>query len=107
MRDTLEIRGYVMRRRDSRKIRALHYASAAELATPLADNHMKFSGPEVSRSLVVAARNHGVDLILKDNEASPPKALANVDSLLEEGIHLLIEYQLNECRRPDHCHGVR
>jgi ribose transport system substrate-binding protein len=92
---TLERRGYVMRREDSRKYSRTPLRKRCRIGYAAADNHMKFSD-EVSRSLVVAARNHGVDLILKDNEASPPKALANVDSLLEEGIHLLIEYQLNE-----------
>ena len=92
---TLEKRGYVMRRQGSRKYSRTPSRKRFRIGYAAADNHMKFSD-EVSRSLVVAARNHGVDLIVKDNEASPPKALANVDSLLEEGIHLLIEYQLNQ-----------
>jgi ribose transport system substrate-binding protein len=91
---TLEKRGYVMRRAGSRKYSRTPVRKRFRIGYAAADNHMKFSD-EVSRSLVVAARNHGVDLIVKDNEANPPKALANVDSLLEEGIHLLIEYQLN------------
>jgi ribose transport system substrate-binding protein len=92
---TLEKRGYVMRRLGSRKYSRTPLRKRFRIGYAAADNHMKFSD-EVSRSLVVAARTHGVDLIVKDNEASPPKALANVDSLLEDGIHLLIEYQLNE-----------
>lgn len=92
---TLERRGYVMRREGSRKYSRTPARKRFRIGYAAADNHMRFSD-EVSRSLVVAARNHGVDLLFRDNEASPPKALANVDSLLEEGIHLLIEYQLNE-----------
>lgn len=92
---TLEKRGYVMRRPGSRKYSRTPVRKRFRIGYAAADNHMKFSD-EVSRSLVVAARNHGVDLIAKDNEAHPPKALANVDSLLHNGIHLLIEYQLNE-----------
>jgi len=92
---TLERRGYVMRRQGSRKYSRTPLRKRFRIGYAAADNHMRFSD-EVSRSLVVAARNHGVDLLLRDNEASPPKALANVESLLEEGIHLLIEYQLNE-----------
>lgn len=92
---TLEKRGYVMRRPGSRKYSRTPVRKRFRIGYAAVDNQMKFSD-EVSRSLVVAARNHGVDLIVKDNEANPPKALANVDSLLNEGIHLLIEYQLNE-----------
>jgi len=92
---TLEKRGYVMRLEGSRKYRRTPPRKRFRIGYAAADNHIKFSD-EVSRSLAVAARTYGVDLILKDNEASPPKALANVDALLQEGIHLLIEYQLNE-----------
>lgn len=92
---TLEKRGYVMRRPGSRKYSRTPLRKRFRIGYAAADNHIKFSD-EVSRSLVVAARNHDVELLLKDNEASPAKALANVNSLLEEGIHLLIEYQSNE-----------
>jgi len=92
---TLEKRGYVMRRPGSRKYSRTPLQKRYRIGYAAADNRIRFSD-EVSRSLVVAARNHGVDLILKDNEASPAKALANVDALLAAGIHLLIEYQLNE-----------
>src|SRR5262249_14434912 len=35
-------------------------------------------------------------LIVRDNELSPQKTLANLDILLKEKVALLIEYQLNE-----------
>ncbi len=92
---TLEKRGYVMRRLGGKKFVRTPARKRYRIGYAALDNSMKFCA-NVTRSMVLAARNYGIDLVVKDNETSPPKTLANLDSLLEEGIHLLIEYQANE-----------
>src|SRR5947207_2338790 len=59
---TLEKRGYVMRRQGSRKYSRTPLRKRFRIGYAAADNHMRFSD-EVSRSLVVAARNHGIDML--------------------------------------------
>ena len=93
---TLDKRGYVMRSGNSKKYRRTPAHKRFRIGyAALGDNLLKFS-QEISGGLVLAARRGGVDLIVRDNELSPQKALTNADILLKGKIHLLIEYQLNE-----------
>jgi ribose transport system substrate-binding protein len=93
---TLEKRGYVMRRGGSKKyVRTPHHKRYRIGYAALGDRALRLS-QEISRGMVLAARNAGIELIVRDNELSPQKTLANLDILLKEGVALLIEYQLNE-----------
>ncbi len=89
---TLEKRGYVSRAAGAKRFR---------LTPPRKRFRIGYAalGPdgscseEIARSLVLAARTQGIDLIVRDNDFSPPKALANLDAFLEERVHLVIEHQ--------------
>jgi ribose transport system substrate-binding protein len=92
---TLEKRGYVMRRPGSRKYRYTPANRRFRIGYAALDNRAVFSD-SICRSMVLASRKAGIDLVVKDNELSPQKALANVDILIEEKINLLVEYQRDE-----------
>ena len=51
---------------------------------------------EVQASLVWAAKNEDVELIVLDNRRSPKIALRNADHLIREKVDLVIEYQTDE-----------
>jgi len=92
---TLEKRGYVMRRGNAKRFSLVTPRKRCRIGYAAMDESMRFCS-EVTRGMVLAARRQGVDLILRDNEQSPPRILANVDELLEQGIQLLVEHQSNE-----------
>jgi ribose transport system substrate-binding protein len=92
---TLEKRGYVMRRPGSRKYRYTPAHRRFRLGYAALDNRAVFSDA-ICRSMVLASRKAGIELVVRDNELSPQKALANVDILIEQKINLLIEYQRDE-----------
>ena len=93
---TLEKRGYVMRRPGSRKYRHTPTHRRFRIGYAALDNRAVFSDA-ICRSLVVAARKAGIDLVVKDEERlSPQKALAKADILIEAKINLLVEYQRDE-----------
>jgi ribose transport system substrate-binding protein len=92
---TLEKRGYVMRRPGSRKYRYTPAHRRFRIGYAALDNRTVFSDA-ICRSMVLASRKAGIELLVKDNELSPQKALANVDILIEEKINLLVEYQRDE-----------
>jgi ribose transport system substrate-binding protein len=91
---TLETRGYVMR--PSRQKRYLLVPNRKGYRIGYAAlGRIRFA-KEVSWSIISAARKRGIELIVRNNELSPAKALLNVDELIAEKIHLLIEYQWHE-----------
>ncbi len=92
---TLEKRGYVARRPGRKKYTRTPMRTRYRIGYAALDNSVMFSDT-ISRSMVVAARNAGIDLIMKDNELNPQKALANVDMLLQEKVQLMIIYQRDE-----------
>lgn len=92
---TLEKRGYVERHQETKKYTRTPPRRHFRMGYAAAINKARFSA-DVTHSIVMAARDADVDLIIKDNEMSSQKALANTDILLEEKINLLIEFQLNE-----------
>jgi len=92
---TLEKRGFVTRHPGAKKFSRTPVRKRFRIGYAALDNSMKFCA-QVSHSIAVAARTRDVALIVRDNEMNAPKTLANVDALMEEGIHLLIEYQTNE-----------
>jgi len=51
---------------------------------------------EVQSSLIWAARNEDVELIVLDNRRSAKVALRNADQLIREKVDLVVEYQTNE-----------
>ena len=55
---------------------------------------------EVQAGLVKAAEREGVDLIIVDNRYQPKTALRNAESLVREGVHLVIEFQTDEAVAP-------
>lgn len=93
---TLEQRGYVSRTARAKRFRLTPPRKRFRVGYARLGHDCPYS-EEVSRSMVLAARVHGIDLIVRDNEFSPPKALANVDAFLEERVHLVIEHQWSEC----------
>lgn len=92
---TLEKRGYVQRQDGTKKYTRTPPRRHFRIGYAAVDDRARFSA-DVTHGIVLAARNSGLDLIVKDNEMNPQKALANTDILLEEKISLLIEFQLNE-----------
>jgi ribose transport system substrate-binding protein len=92
---TLAKRGYVSRRDGSQKYARTSTSKRYRVGYAELDGHNGFSS-EVTRSMVLAARAHDVDLVVKDNEGNPAKALANAEVLLDAGVRLLIEYQMND-----------
>jgi ribose transport system substrate-binding protein len=92
---TLEKRGYVTRRPGRKKYTRTPMRTRYRIGYAALDNSVMFSDT-ISRSMVVAARNAGIDLIMKDNALNPQKALANVDMLLQEKVQLMIIYQRDE-----------
>ncbi len=92
---TLEMRGYVMRLSSSKKFRRTPSTMRCHIGYAAIGDKLRFS-KEVSHGIAVAARMAGIDLIVKNNDLSAQKALANVDILIEGGIDLLIEHQLDE-----------
>lgn len=92
---TLEKRGYVQRQPGTKKYARTPPRRHIRIGYAAVGNRARFSA-DVTHGVVLAARNASLDLIVKDNEMNPQKALANTDILLEEKIRLLIEFQLNE-----------
>ena len=78
---TLEARGYITRRAGGKKYSLVPQRPRYRIGYAALDNRTVFS-ESISGSLILAARNAGIDLLMKDNELAPQKALANVDLLL-------------------------
>ena len=55
---------------------------------------------EVQAGLVKAAEREAVDLVIVDNRYQPKTALRNAESLVREGVHLVIEFQTDEAVAP-------
>ena len=55
---------------------------------------------EVQAGLVKAADREAVDLVIVDNRYQPKTALRNAESLVREGVHLVIEFQTDEAVAP-------
>ena len=55
---------------------------------------------EVQAGLVRAAERERVDLVIVDNRYQPKIALRNAESLVREGVHLVIEFQTDEAVAP-------
>jgi ribose transport system substrate-binding protein len=55
---------------------------------------------EVQAGLVRAAERESVDLVIVDNRYQPKTALKNVEFLVREGVHLVIEFQTDEAVAP-------
>ncbi len=92
---TLEMRGYVMRLPSSKKFRRTPSTMRCRIGYAAVGDKLRFS-KEVSHGIAVAARTAGIELIVRNNELSAQKALANADILIASGIDLLIEHQLDE-----------
>lgn len=92
---TLEARGYVMRRPGSKKYRPAPSTKRFRIGYAAAGDKLGFS-KEITHSIASAARIAGVELIIRDNELSPQRALANAEILLQSRIDLLIEFQLDQ-----------
>ena len=92
---TLEKRGYVMRAEGAKRYRLTPSRKRFRIGYAALGRSCPHS-QEISRGMVLAARACGVDLILRDNEFSPAKALANVDVFLGERVHMVIEHQWSD-----------
>jgi ribose transport system substrate-binding protein len=55
---------------------------------------------EVQASLIRAAEREHIDLVVVDNRYQPKTALRNADSLVREGVNLVIEFQTDEAVAP-------
>jgi ribose transport system substrate-binding protein len=55
---------------------------------------------EVQSGLLAAAEHAGVELIIVDNRYQAKTALRNAESLVREGVHLVIEFQTDEAVAP-------
>ena len=55
---------------------------------------------EVQAGLVKAAEREAVDLVIVDNRYQPKTAIRNAESLVREGVHLVIEFQTDEAAAP-------
>lgn len=55
---------------------------------------------EVQAGLVRAAEREAVDLVIVDNRYQPKTAIRNAESLVREGVHLVIEFQTDEAAAP-------
>ena len=55
---------------------------------------------EVQAGLLRAAERERVDLVIVDNRYQPKIALRNAESLVREGVHLVIEFQTDEAVAP-------
>jgi len=55
---------------------------------------------EVQASLITAAERERVDLVIVDNRYQAKTALRNAESLVREGVHLVIEFQTDEAVAP-------
>lgn len=92
---TLEKRGYVMRR--SRRKQYVLAPARKRFRIGYAALQTSAFHKEVTRGLAAAARRHMVSLVTRTNdEFDVSKALLNADSLIEEKIDLLIEYQYSD-----------
>lgn len=92
---TLEKRGYVMRTEGAKRYRLTPSRKRFRIGYAALGRSCPHS-QEISRGMVLAARAYGVDLLLRDNEFSPAKALVNVDGFLEERVHMVIEHQWSD-----------
>ena len=92
---TLEKRGYVMRAQGAKRFRLTPTRKRFRIGYAALGRACSRS-QEISRGMVLAARALGVDLVMRDNEFSPPKALANLDVFLNERVHLVIEHQWSD-----------
>lgn len=92
---TLEKRGYVMRAEGAKRYRLTPSRKRFRIGYAALGRSCPHSR-EISRGMVLAARACGVDLVLRDNEFSPAKALSNVDVLLGEHVHMVIEHQWSD-----------
>ncbi len=89
---TLEKRGYVSRAAGAKRFRLTAPRKRLRIGYAALGPDGAYS-EEISRSMVLAARAQGIDLIVRDNDFSPPKALANINAFLEQRVHLVIEHQ--------------
>ncbi|MCX6623983.1 MAG: substrate-binding domain-containing protein [Acidobacteria bacterium] len=92
---TLEKRGYVMRTEGAKRFRLTPTRKRFRIGYAALGRACAHS-QEISRGMVLAARALGVDLIFRDNGFSPPKALAHLDSFLEERVHLIVMHQWSD-----------
>lgn len=89
---TLAHRGYILQAKDGTyrhisRPKKLRFGFAGQSAD------MPFS-VEVTNSLIEAAAASGVDLIVLDNKYDGPTAVKNVEELINAGVDLIIEFQV-------------
>jgi ribose transport system substrate-binding protein len=92
---TLEKRGYVTRAAPSKRFKLTPVRKRFRIGYAGLGSDCPYS-KEISHSMVLAARAYGIELSVRDNEFSPPTVLANLNALLEERVHLVIEHQWSE-----------
>lgn len=92
---TLEARGYVMHRGETKKYVRTPVRKTLRVGYAAFDDRLR-SSTDVSHSVITAARNSGIELVTRNNQLDPRKALANASILIEEKVNLLIESQLND-----------
>src|SRR5262249_10330823 len=87
--------GYVTRPRGRKKYQRTPVRKRFRVGYA-AQNDQRRMKDGVTHSMIRAAEAHGIELIVKDNELCAGKALANVEALIDDRVHLIIEYQPNE-----------
>lgn len=92
---TLERRGYVMRVAGSKRYRLVPARMRFRVGYAATDGEAR--PDEVAHGLILAAKSSGVELLVRNRGCNPANALANVDSLLDEGVQLVIVRQPHEC----------
>jgi len=91
---TLEARGYVMRDRKTKKFKhCLGYRSYRIGYAQLSSDQPFVQ--KVTRGLMQAAENAGIELLVADNRDSPEEALKSAGWLISQKVDFIIEYEFH------------
>lgn len=92
---TLAHRGYVVQTASGKRYRLNPVRRKTKIGFATLSTKTSFAAA-ITRSLEVAARRSGLELIVQSNELSPEIAVANAQALVAERVDVAIEFQRHE-----------
>ena len=92
---TLEHKGWVRRQPGTKKYHRINRTQRYRVGFAMQWGRLEFSR-DVLQGLEEAAKRHGVQLIVADNENDEVAALDNAELFVRQGVDFVIEFQVNE-----------
>jgi ribose transport system substrate-binding protein len=102
---TLEQKGWVRKVNGSKKFHRVNRTQRWRVGFAMQSGQFQFS-QDLLRGLEEAAEKHGVQLIVLDNEYREDVALTNAQTFVQQGVDLVIEFQVNERIAPVIAHTL-